>query len=88
MNRAFDYRKRDDVISAIEVTSTNIRAVAMWCGGRVVEESTNEKKELSIVVPTLDGNKRARYGDWIAKGHNGVIEQFNGDYFNAEYVRA
>lgn len=88
MNRTQQYRKRSDTIDAIQVTPTNVRDIAKWCGGRVVEESTDQQKVLSIVVPTLDGNKRAHYGDWVSKGPGGVIEQYNGEYFDENYVRA
>lgn len=88
MNRIMTYRPRGSEVEAIQVTSQNVRSVAQWCGGRIVEESTDQKKELSIVVPTLEGNMRAREGDWVARSNSGAFTQFNSDYFDAEYVRA
>ncbi len=88
MNRIMTYRPRGSEVEAIQVTPQNVRSIAQWCGGRIIEEATDQKKDVSIVVPTLEGNMRAREGDWVAKNTDGSFVQFNSAYFDSEYVRA
>lgn len=88
MNRAMTYRKRSDVAKAIQVTPLNYREVAKWCGGRIVEETTDRGKSHSIIIATFEGNVRANPGDWVLQNAQGEFTQYNQAAFDEDYVRA
>lgn len=62
------YRKKPVEVEAVQVTETNIGAVAVWCKGfQVVVPRT----AVVLIIPTLEGNMRAEIGDYIIRGVEG-----------------
>ena len=59
------YRKRPVTIEAVALTPKNVREVATWCGGRVVEEgkpSDPSDVYLGLDIPTLEATSCKRGG--------------------------
>jgi len=59
----------------------NGRSLAAWCGGTVV----GPYDEPLVFVPTLEGELRARAGDWIVKGPHGEFWPVKGAIFAETY---
>ena len=47
MNTPKQYRKKPVTIEAVALTPKNVREVAAWCGGRVIEEG--KPSDLSLI---------------------------------------
>ncbi len=82
------YTKKAVTIEANELTKENAEAVALWCGGRLVEEidpHTPTTRFAAINIPTLEGVMRASEGDFIIKGVKGEFYPCKPDIFHATY---
>lgn len=82
------YRKKAVAIEANELTKENAEAVALWCGGRLVEEMDAinlDKKYVAINIPTLEGVMRASEGDFVIKGVQGEFYPCKPGIFHATY---
>ena len=97
MNTPKQYRKKPVTIEAVALTPKNVREVAAWCGGRVVEEvkpSDPSDVYLALDIPTLEGVMRGEtmdpsglypHGDWIIKGVNGEFYPIEASIFRETY---
>ena len=85
------YRKKPVVIEAWRVTPENVREVAAWCGGRVVEvEKPSDPCDVYVAlkIPTLEGVMTAETyhgGDWVIRGVQGEFYPCKPDIFDATY---
>ena len=98
--RPKQFRKKPVTIEAVALTRKNVREVAAWCGGRVVEDSKPSDPSdvyLGLDIPTLEGVMRGEtmdssgrysHGDWIIKGVNGEFYPCKPDVFAATYEEA
>ena len=89
--------KRPVEIEAVALTRENVRDVAAWCGGRVIEEGKSSDPSdvyLGLDIPTLEGVMRGEtmdssgrypHGDWIIKGVGGEFYPCKPDIFNKTY---
>ena len=72
------FRKKPIVIEARRFLSTdNPKELAKWCGGTHIMEG--------IVIPTLEGDHLADWGDWIIQGVAGEFYPCKPDIFEATY---
>ena len=97
MSAIKQYRKRPVTIEAVALTPENVREVAAWCGGRVVEEgkpSDPSDVYLGLDIPTLEGVMRGEtrdvsgrypHGDWIIKGVAGEFYPCKPNVFDSTY---
>ena len=97
MTRPMRYRKKPVIIEAVALTPKNVREVAAWCGGRVVEEvkpSDPSDVYLALDIPTLEGVMRGEtmdpsgrypHGDWIIKGARGEFYPIEDSIFRETY---
>lgn len=82
------YTKKAITIEANRLTKDNAEALAIWCGGRLVEEldaHTPTDKYVGINIPTLEGVMRASEGDYIIKGVKGEFYPCKPDIFHTSY---
>lgn len=85
------YRKKPVVVEAWRVTPENVREVAVWCGGRVVEvEKPGDPSDVYVAlkIPTLEGVMTAETyhgGDWVIRGVQGEFYPCKPDIFEATY---
>ena len=59
-----EYRKKPVVIEAVQWTGENMGVILGFFGGAALREGQD------IIIGTLEGEMRARPGDWIIKGVN------------------
>lgn len=79
------YRKLPVVIEARHHANGVVGMVedlAKWCGGRVVYDSP-----VAIIIPTLEGEMRAEFGDWIIRGVKGEFYPIKDEIFRARLTR-
>ncbi len=57
-------------------------AVAHWCGGEVAED---EVDDTVVLIDTLEGQMRAKPGDWIIRGVHGEFYPCDQAVFAATY---
>lgn len=100
MIRPAQYREKPITVEAVALTRKNVREVAAWCGGRVIEEGKSSDPSdiyLGLDIPTLEGVIRAEtmdssgqypHGDWIIKGVNGEFYIRKPHIFAATYEEA
>lgn len=77
------YRKLPVVIEARHHANGVVGMVedlAKWCGGRVVYDSP-----VAIIIPTLEGEMRAEFGDWIIRGVKGEFYPIKDEIFRETY---
>ena len=73
------YKKKPVVIEAIRFTGSNYEEIREFIGKNTL------CSDLSIVIPTLEGDMIAQKGDYIIKGVKGEFYPCKPDIFNATY---
>ncbi|HFU4076811.1 TPA: hypothetical protein ACGO71_000721 [Streptococcus suis] len=73
------YKKKPVVIEAIRFTGSNYEEI------REFIEKNTLCSDLSIVIPTLEGDMVAQKGDYIIKGVHGEFYPCKPDIFNETY---
>lgn len=84
------WRKKPVTVEANELTKNNAEAVALWCGGMLVEEVDAfdpSKTFVGINIPTLEGVMRASEGDYVIKGVRGEFYPCKPSIFTATYEK-
>lgn len=80
------YRKKPVVVEARLLAEDVAPEIALWCGGRLVEDFTPFTKHvLGLDIPTLEGVMRADVGDWVIRGVKGEFYPCKPDVFAATY---
>lgn len=79
------FRKKPVVIEAVQWTnqpepSSLDLILAMGCRPRFAADGTAD-----LMIPTIEGEMRARVGDWIVKGIKGEFYPVKPDVFEATY---
>lgn len=56
-------------VKAVQVTSSNMKAVAKWCGGQVVQEDSPAEPYIKVetIRPMRLRQTQAFMGDWVVK---------------------
>lgn len=79
---ASDYRKRPVTVKvAGPLSKDNCVAIARWCGGWTHIANT-------LVIPTLEGDMHASFGDWIIQGVAGEFYPCKPEIFAKTYEPA
>lgn len=89
MSNVKQYRKKPVVIEAWWFTidgGGTPEEVAEWCGGKLIGE--DDFDTIAILIPTLEGEMRAEYGDYIIKGVKGEFYPVKPDIFHETYEEA
>ena len=73
------YKKKPVVIEAIRFTGSNYDEIREFIGKNTL------CSDLSIVIPTLEGDMVAQKGDYIIKGVHGEFYPCKPDIFNETY---
>lgn len=73
------FRKKPVVIEAIQLTKDNYDEVCNFIGVNFC------KKDNGLIIFTLEGNMRAKVGDFIIKGVNGEFYPCKPDIFFQTY---
>lgn len=73
---------RDEIINAVEFTFQIGMETSIPATNATVEKV---KKEGGFTIPTLEGDMKATFGDWIIKGVNGEFYPCKPDIFEKTY---
>lgn len=73
------FRKKPVIIEAIRFTGSNYEEIREFIGKNTL------CSDLSIVIPTLEGDMVAQKGDYIIKGIQGEFYPCNPDIFKETY---
>jgi hypothetical protein len=76
------YRKKPVVVEARRFDRGRSPRLAKWCGGRY---EIRGFLPAVLMIPTLEGTKRAQVGDWIVKGVAGEFYPVASSIFEASY---
>lgn len=79
------YRKKPVEAEAVQLTSSNSSAVAVWCRGFQVVTRDNIGTTVALTIPTLEGTMRADLGDYIIRGVEGEFYPCKPDIFHKTY---
>lgn len=82
------YKKKPVEVVAYKLIDGYGPGIAEWCGGEYVEEAkASDHTDIAryIMIPTLEGNMRANFGDFIIKGVKGEFYPCKPDIFAATY---
>lgn len=82
------YRKKPVVISAIELTLSNMDEVMEWCGGKSWSRAPMRAVTGISLHPLEDDEEQthfASFGDYIIKGVKGEFYPCKPDIFKATY---
>jgi hypothetical protein len=82
------FRKKPVVIEARELTMESAAEVMKWCGSTKHWSRPPMRAVTGIIVPTLEGQHEAAFGDWIIKGVKGEFYPCKPDIFTATYDAA
>lgn len=91
MAELFLTKATNEPIEANLLTPNNAAAVALWCGGVLVEEQdalNHEDKYVAINVPTAHGMKRAQEGTWIVRKPTGDFDTMSPPEFSQLFIPA
>lgn len=78
------YRKKPVVIEAMQLLETNSLDVMEWCDNC---EPLADENDRGIIIPTLEGDHLAIWGDWIIKGVKGEFYPCKTDIFEMTYTK-
>ena len=79
------FRKKPVVIEARQLTFENAGEIMGWCGSVKHWSRPPMRAVTGIIVPTLEGQHEASFGDWIIKGVKGEFYPCKPDIFEATY---
>jgi hypothetical protein len=84
------YRKRPVVIEAIQFTGENHHEIVSWVGGPgpYFGKAAMVDRAGDVLIHTLEGNHRARPGDFVIRGVQGEFYPCKPDIFEATYEPA
>jgi len=83
-----NFRKKPVVIEARELTRDNAADIMAWCGSNAWWSRPPMGAVTGIIVPTLEGQHEASFGDWIIQGVKGEFYPCKPDIFAATYEPA
>ena len=79
MSNAGYFRKKPVVIQAIQWTGDNFDEIIQFCSRAV------SRKDMSLIIHTLEGDMEASKGDWIIRGVKGEFYPCKQDIFEQTY---
>lgn len=79
------FKKKPVVIEAKQLTFENAPEIMNWCGSSRHWSKPPLRQVTGIIVPTLEGDHEAAFGDWIIKGIKGEFYPCKPDIFEATY---
>jgi hypothetical protein len=79
------FRKKPVVISARQLSLENSDEIMKWCGSTKHWTKPPFRAVTGIIVPTLEGDHEASWGDWIIKGVKGEFYPCKPDIFEMTY---
>lgn len=82
------YKKKPIEIEAIQFTGNNWKMIEYWSADSVYVRGTelpDEQKEMEMSVDTLEGQVRAKVGDYIIKGIRGEFYPCERTIFEESY---
>ena len=81
------FRKKPVVVEAVRWDG-NLTTIEKMLAGSITESVGQELGSHDLVIPTLEGEMRANFGDWIIKGVNGELYPCKPDIFAKTYEPA
>lgn len=80
----------DRILEAVQLTKSNVDAVAEWCGGLKIEEKDPFTSEsyVGVNVPTANGNVRASETSYVVRDSEGNLHVRPEIMFEAKYQLA
>lgn len=81
------FRKRPVVIEAVQFDGT-LQSVAALLAKSKQTEVGQDFIEDDLIIPTLEGEMRAKVGDWVILGTHGELYPVCKDIFEANYEPA
>lgn len=78
------FRKKPVVINTVLLTVNNTREVAEWCGGSVYSKPPM-RAVTGVLIPTLEGDHVADFGDRVLEGVKGEFYPCKPDIFEMTY---
>lgn len=85
------YRKRPVVIEAVKYNGLNLVEIQKFIGESLETDFYDNGVTapiLSLIIPTLEGDMKAKPGDYIIKGVNGEFYPCKPDIFEKTYELA
>lgn len=82
------YRKKPVIIEAIQIkdrTMVDIRSFLGIANMKNIEQDFNENIVISFEIPTLEGDMKVSYGDYVIKGVHGEFYPCKPDIFKKTY---
>lgn len=79
------FKKKPVVIEARQLTIKNQKEISEWCGSTRTYSNPPMREVVGIVIPTLEGEMQATYGDWIIQGVQNEFYPCKPDIFEKTY---
>ena len=79
------YRKKPVIVEAMQWKGNNIITIEQFCP--IVIKAMDRRKILHLIIPTLEGNSKAKHNDWIIKGSKGEFYPCKPDIFEQTYEK-
>ncbi|EMY34057.1 hypothetical protein D477_011581 [Arthrobacter crystallopoietes BAB-32] len=80
------YRK--PIVDAVQITPSNLDAVAAWCSGRVRGTALPPEQRCVQIDTLWDGEQEAHVGDWMVSRGDGRFNRYTEDELQAVFLRA
>ena len=69
-------------IEAVQINDDNIKPIAAWCGGEVVEKDGKKRIRMTIRRGSMERIIHARPGEWVIREKTGIFRVFTDKSFN------
>ena len=79
------YRKKPVVVEAIQWNGENVGEVISFCKKNVLFKFDDYGTDINLTINTLEGDHRAKVGDYIIKGVKGELYPCKPDIFEQTY---
>lgn len=80
------FRKKPVVIEAVQLSVENLEVVEAWCHGSIKGIRLPRLQQV-IDIDTLEGEMRAKIGDWIIRGVEGEFYPCKPEIFKKTYEK-
>ena len=81
------YRKKPVEIEAIQLKKSNTNVIISWANEWLqhIDKVYDGRQLVALSIPTLEGDMKANFGDWIIRGVDGEFYPCKSDIFEKTY---
>lgn len=86
IHKPLKFKRKVNLVEAVQIKADNIHEVARWCGGKVKFERESWMHSLNnLLYPSLSGGGTVGIDQWLIKDEQGVFSHMSDSDFKAKF---